>query len=38
MWTLKTKTRTWTCLTREEAIELQKRLAEIGEKAKAKKA
>lgn len=37
MWTLKTKTRTWTCLTATEAIELQKRLAEIGEKAKAKK-
>lgn len=37
MWMLKTKTRTWTCLTREEAISLQKRLAEVGEKAKATK-
>lgn len=37
MWTLKTKTRTWTCLTAAECKDLQARLAAIGEKAKAKK-
>ena len=37
MWTLKTKTRTWTCLTATECKELQARLAEVGEKAKATK-